>query len=444
VGRGSTFRGGVHPPQAKDLTNARAISILPPPEKLVVLLSQHIGAPAECVVKKGDEVKMGQKLATAAGFVSVPIHSPVSGKILSVGVFPGPAGSMAEGIEVENDGEDIWESPPEEKPDYQGLEGPDIIEAVRDAGIVGLGGAAFPTHVKLSPPKEKKIDSVILNGAECEPYLTADHRLMLERPREIVQGLELVMKAVAARWGYIGIELNKRDAIRLFEKETSGQRNITVIPLQVKYPQGEERSIIKAVLDREVPLGGLPMDVGVIVQNVGTAFAVYEAVAYGKPLIERVLTVSGRSVRKPGNLLVRLGTRSSVCFEACGGWKEDPAKVIMGGPMMGLALYSTDVPVVKGTSGLLALSKAEAGVWRDGPCISCGRCVDDCPMRLTPCVLATLAENERWSDADEWHVMDCKECGVCTFACPAKRPLMHLLRLAKAQVLARRRRREAA
>jgi electron transport complex protein RnfC len=443
VGRGNTFRGGVHPPQAKDLTKTQPIKTLPPPETVVVLFSQHIGAPAQCTVSKGDGVKKGQRLGEPSGFVSVPVHSPVSGKVLSVGTFPSPAGTLAEGVELENDGEESWESAPEERRNYLDVAPSDIVAAVKDAGIVGLGGAAFPTHVKLSPPKEKPIDSVILNGAECEPYLTSDHRLMMERPEEIVAGLEVVMKAVGARWGHIGIELNKRDAIKLFEKKTATHDNITVEPLQVKYPQGEERSIIKAILGREVPLGGLPMDVGAIVQNVGTAFAIYEAVALGKPLIERVVTVSGLSVREPANLLVRIGTSFSACFDACGGFKDQPAKILMGGPMMGLAQHTGDVPVVKGTSGILALSAEEVGVWRDGPCISCGRCVDDCPMRLTPCVLATLVENARWSEADNWHIMDCKECGVCTFACPAKRPLMHLLRLGKAEVLARKRHKAA-
>jgi electron transport complex protein RnfC len=252
------------------------------------------------------------------------------------------------------------------------------------------------------------------------------------------------MKAVGAGWGYVAIELNKKDAIKLFNRETAKHKNITVVPLQVKYPQGEERSIIKAVLDREVPLGGLPMDVRTIVQNVGTAYAIQQALVEGKPLIERVLTVTGKSVREPSNLLVRIGTSFEHCFEACGGWRDTPAKVIMGGPMMGLAQYSTDVPVVKGTSGLLALGVSEAGSWEDSACISCGRCVDDCPMRLTPSTLATLVENDRWDEAGAWNIMDCKECGVCTFACPAKRPLMHLLRLGKAEVLARKRRKEAA
>ncbi len=443
MARGSSFRGGVHPPQAKDLTKSEPIRETPPPNRLTLLLAQHIGAPAQCVVEKGDTVKVGQKLGEAAGFVSVPVHSPVSGKVLSVGEFTSPTGATAPGVQLENDGKDEWVSEPESRDDYLDLERATIIDAIKEAGIVGLGGAAFPTHVKLSPPKEKPIDSVILNGAECEPHLTADHRLMLERPREILGGLRIIMKAVAAEWGYIGIELNKRDAIKLFSKETTTEKRIAVVPLQVKYPQGEERSIIKAVLGREVPLGGLPMDVGVIVQNVGTSFAIYEALVQGKPLIERVLTVAGGAVRQPSNLFVKIGTSFASCFEACGGWKEDPAKVIMGGPMMGLAQFTTDVPVVKGTSGLLALTAREAGVWREGPCISCGRCVEDCPMRLMPSVLATLVEHQRWDEAGAWNIMDCKECGVCTYVCPAKRPLMHILRLGKAEVMARRRKEAA-
>lgn len=430
----ATFERGIHPKEAKGLTEKSPIVQAGLPRRVVVPLSQHIGAPAKPEVNIGDEVKRGQSIGSPASFVSAPVHASISGKVVAIAEFPQPSGRMVQSIVIESDGKDDSVSF-KENPDYPGLGADKIKALIRDAGIVGLGGAAFPTSVKLSPPKEKPIDTVILNGAECEPYLTADHRIMVERPGDIVNGLKVIMKTLGVRKGYIGIEKNKPDAIELMKSAVSKEQNIELYPLTVKYPQGAEKMLIKAINNREVPSGGLPMDVGVVVHNVGTALAIYEAVRFGKPLIERVVTVTGKGIVEPKNMMVRIGTLMSDIIEQCGGLAEGAVKVISGGPMMGFAQWSLDVPVVKGTSGILVLTEDEY-VSSDEyfACIRCGSCIDVCPMGLNPSMLSILAEKGFYEETKEYKIFDCFECGSCAFVCPSKRPMVQFMRLAKSQV----------
>lgn len=429
-----TFKGGIHPSDKKELSKDKAIVAPKPPKRVVIPLLQHIGAPCKPAVTIGQEVKKGDLIGMPEGFVSAPVHSSVSGKVISIGDFPLPTGRIVNCVVIENNQKEEW-TILNDNPDYMNLSADAIKEKIKNAGIVGMGGAAFPTHVKLSPPKEKPIDVVILNGAECEPYLTADYRLMLERPTDIIEGLKVLMKALGVNKGFIGIEDNKPDAIKAMKEVSSGEPNIQVCALEVKYPQGAEKMLIKAVVDREVPARGLPMDVGVVVQNIGTSIAIYEAVRFGKPLIERVVTVTGEGIKEPKNLMVKIGTLVSDLIEECGGFKSNIAKVVSGGPMMGFALYSLDVPVTKGTSGILVLP--EEGVVHSedyGPCIRCGRCIDICPMGLMPSMLSVLSEKGFYEEAKEYNLFDCFECGSCTYVCPSKRPIVQFVRLAKSLV----------
>jgi len=429
----ATFKGGIHPPDKKELSKDKPITPTKPPKRVVVPLSQHLGAPCKLAVAIGQEVKKGEVVGTAEGFVSAPVHSSVSGKVVAVGDFPVPAGRMVKSVVIENDGKEEWTTL-KDNPDYAKLSGEELKVKVKDAGIVGMGGAAFPTHVKLSPPKEKPIDVVIINGAECEPYLTADYRLMLERPQDVVEGLKILMKILNVTKGYIGIENNKPDAVAAMKQAIAGEPNIEVMALEVKYPQGAEKMLIEAVAGRRVPPRCLPMDVGAVVQNVGTAIAVFEAARYGKPLIERVVTVTGEGIGEPKNLLVKVGTMVKDLIDECGGLGPNVAKVVSGGPMMGFALPTLDVPVTKGTSGILVLP--EEGILHAeefGPCIRCGRCIEACPMGLMPSMLSVLAEKGFYEEAKEYNLFDCFECGCCTFACPSRRPIVQLVRLAKSQ-----------
>ncbi len=430
----ATFQRGVHPEEAKGLSAHCNIIKAGLPKRVVIPLSQHTGAPAKPEVAIGDSVKKYQVIGTPQGFVSAPVHASISGKVIAIADFPHPSGKMIPSVVIESDGLDEAIAL-KENPDYLSLSGDEIKSLIKDAGIVGLGGAAFPTNVKLSPPKEKAIDSVILNGAECEPYLTADYRLMLEHPQEIINGLKLLMKAVGVTKGYIGIENNKPDAIEKMREAASGEPNIEVVTLEVKYPQGAEKMLIKAITGREIPSRGLPMDVGVVVQNVGTAFAVYEALRYGKPLVERVVTVTGRGIKEPKNFLVRMGTLMSELIEQCGGFTEDVVKVIMGGPMMGFAQGSLNVPVVKGTSGILILTEDDY-ISSDEylACIRCGSCIDICPMGLNPSMLSILAEKGHYEETKEYSLFDCFECGSCAYVCPSNRPMVQFFRLAKSMV----------
>ncbi len=430
----ATFSGGVHPAGNKELTSHKPTVIAAIPKRVVIPLSQHIGAPCKPSVVIGQEVKKGEKIGETGGFVSAPVHASISGKVTAIGNFPHILGMDAPSVVIENDGKDEWVAGLKETADYLMLSGEELKKMVSDAGIVGMGGATFPTHVKLSPPKEKPIDVVILNGAECEPYLTSDHRLMLEKSKEIVEGLKILMRILNVSRGHIGIEANKPDALDAMRKAVAGSPEIEIRPVKVKYPQGAEKMLIKAIANRTVPAGGLPMDVGVVVQNVGTAAAIYDAVRYGRPLIERYVTVTGRGVKEPKNFVARIGTSFAQLIEEAGGLTDDAAKVISGGPMMGMSQYTLDVPVIKGTSGILVLPRAEVSALSYGPCIRCARCIDACPMQLQPSLIGLFIEKGHYEDAKEYHVMDCFECGSCTFVCPANRPIVQWVKRAKREL----------
>lgn len=406
------------------------------PKAVNVPLSQHLGIPAVAIVKRGDLVKTGQLIAEHKGFVSGNIHSPVTGKVVKLDKSLDSSGYKRNAITIEAEA-DIWmdgintDSNLVKDFTYSGKE---IIKKTLEGGIVGMGGATFPTHVKMSVPRGKKAEVVILNGVECEPYLTSDHRLMLEKGEEILVGLRLIMKALNVSKGMIGIENNKTDAIDKLTQIASQYPEISVVPLKVKYPQGGEKQLIKALTGREVPSGGLPLDVGTVVQNVGTAFAVYEAVQKNKPLIERVVTVTGKNVKQPHNFLVRVGTPVNQLIEAAGGIPENTGKIINGGPMMGKALNSVDVPVIKGTSGILLIPEEESHREAVDPCIRCAKCISVCPMGLEPYLLMTLTEKAIFDRAENERTMDCIECGSCSYVCPANRPLLDYIRLGKFRV----------
>ncbi len=427
-------KGGVHPPENK-LSAGVSIQKIPLPEVVVIPLSQHLGAPSKVLVKRGDEVKVGQLIAQSDGFISTNIHSSVSGKVLKVDLFPDSSGyrKMAVQIQVEGDTwmEDIDRS--EDLVRNTVLEQADIRKKMLEAGIVGLGGATFPSHVKLMVPSGKTAEYLIINGVECEPYLTADQMLMQEHPTELAAGISLLMKGLGVEKAILGIENNKPDAIRIM-KEATKDSAIEVQALKVMYPQGGEKQLVQALLKREVPSGGLPIDVGVVVFNVGTAYATYMAVMKNRPLIERVVTVSGKSLEKPSNFKVRVGTPVSYLIEQAGGLPEDTAKVINGGPMMGKALSSLDVPVVKGSSGILIIKEEEAARKEILPCIRCTRCVGVCPMGLEPYLLMTQSEKGLYERMEQEKVMDCIECGSCSYTCPSARPLLDYIRLGKAEV----------
>jgi len=429
-------KGGIHPPENK-LTADKPIVVLPLPAQVTVPVSQHIGAPATVVVEKGTAVKTGEVIARAKGFVSANIHSPVSGKVNKIEPVTDTTGykQMSVVIDVEGDEwvDTIDRSSILVKEITMTRE--QIIERCQQCGLVGLGGATFPTHIKLTVPAGKKCDLIIINGVECEPYLTADHRLMLEKGAEVLAGTTIIMKALGVEKAIIGIEANKPDAINHLTTLSKDFEGVTVQPLKVKYPQGGEKQLIKSCTGREVPSGGLPLDVGVVVQNVGTAFAVYEAVQKNKPLIERVVTVTGKSVSKPGNFLVRIGTPVSSLIEAAGGMPEDTGKVVNGGPMMGKALAMTDVPVTKGTSGIILFPADEARRSEVLPCIRCGKCSTVCAMGLEPYLLAAASEKAMWEKAEKEKITDCMECGACAYTCPAKRPLLDYIRLGKTTVM---------
>jgi electron transport complex protein RnfC len=430
----SSFRGGIHPPDKKELSSENPISATKPPARVIIPLSQHLGAPCKPVVTMDQKVKKGEMIGEPAGFVSAPVHASVSGGVIAIGEFLNAMGRMVPSVVIENDGNEEW-SMLKDHPDYMNLSPDEMREKIRNAGIVGMGGAAFPTVVKLSPPKEKPIDTVILNGAECEPYLTADYRLMLEKPFEVVEGLKVLIKVLGVQRGFIGIENNKPEAVKSLKKAAQGENSVEVCSLPTKYPQGAEKMLIKTITGREVPPRALPMDVRVVVQNISTAVAVFEAVRYGKPLIERVVTVTGEGIYQPKNLLTKIGTLVSQLIEDCGGIKGENLKVISGGPMMGFALSSLEIPVTKGTSGIVVLAESDIVHMESfGPCIRCGRCIDICPMGLMPSMLSIYAEKGFYEGAKEYGLFDCFECGSCAFVCPSKRPIVQLIRLAKSQV----------
>lgn len=426
-----TFAKGIkHIPHHKEATQSKPIEVLPLPPEIVLPLRQHTGSQAQPLVNKGDKVKKGQKVADVKEALGVPIHAPVSGQVKAVEPRWHYSGVKLPSIVI------IPDEQQEESvllPNAEAKKEPtpeSVRQIVKEAGIVGLGGAAFPTYVKLTPPPEAQIDSVIINGCECEPYLTADHRLMLEQPEAILAGLKIIMATVGATQGYIAIEVNKPDAIELLSSLIE-EPHIEVVPLESKYPQGSEKHLIKAVLNREVPAKGLPSTVGVLVQNVATTLAVYKAVFLGQPLIEKVVTVSGEAIKEPKNLLVPIGTPVDFILEHCGGLKDNVGEVIFGGPMMGVALSVFQVPVIKATSGIVALSQAELAKRETLPCIKCGGCLAVCPMNLMPYRLAALAEYKIWDELEQYYLFDCIECGCCAYVCPSKRPLVQYIKLAK-------------
>ena len=420
------FAHGVHPPESKGLTNALEIRRMPYPEEVILPLRQHAGKPARPLVTIGDRVQRGDKIAEADGFVSSPVHASATGVVEDIALWPHPDGSMCSAIRIRVAKYSAQMPRPRLVPEWQTLTTDEIVRAVQDAGVVGLGGAAFPTHVKLAPPKDLPVHTVILNGAECEPYLTTDHRIMVEYPERVQLGVRIMMRALGARRAVIGVERNKPDAIAALQSSLPTDLDVTVLPLTVKYPQGAEKMLIKAVTGREVPSGQLPVHLGVIVQNVGSAASIGEVFDTGLPLVERIVTVSGYGVKKPSNLIVPIGTRLADLLQMCGGVTDDAREIVFGGPMMGNAQASLDVPVLKGTTGVVVLTERDTARPQQYPCIHCGRCLDACPMFLNPQLLGELARAGRHHDMQAMHLSDCMLCGSCSFACPAGIPLAQL------------------
>lgn len=436
--------GGIHPSDCKEYSKDAAIERFPIPQSVTIPLSQHIGAPAVACVAKGDRVLAGQVIATAGGFVSSPIHSSVSGTVTAVEAKADAQGNMKPSVTIAVEG-DEWVEGVDLSPEVvknNNLAPADIVKRISEMGIVGMGGATFPTHVKLSIPAGKRAECLIINAVECEPYLTADYRVMLEQGEKLLVGARILAKAIGVDKIYIGIENNKPDAIAHLERLAGAYLEIEIVPLQMRYPQGGEKQLIAAVTGREVPSGCLPIDVGAVVQNVGTALAVYEAVAKNKPLVERVVTVTGPKLKAPKNLLVRIGTPMSALIEYCGGM-DGVGKVIAGGPMMGRAVSNVDAPVTKGTSGILLMPTEESLRQKEGDCIRCAKCVESCPMGLEPYLLSTLTQRHDYESLEEHWIADCIECGCCTFSCPSYLPLLDWVRIGKAEVMKRIRERAA-
>jgi electron transport complex protein RnfC len=435
-----TFPRGVHPPEKKEATSQKSLVPLPPPERVVIPLLQHFGSPARPLVNKGQEVLLGQRIGEAGGLFSAHVHASVSGKVLAVEEHLHSGGYPLPAVVIANDGQDKAPAETAGAADPFSLSPDEIRQRVKDAGIVGLGGAAFPTAVKLAPPKDKSIDILIVNGCECEPMLTADDRVMREHPEAVLKGAELARLACGAQKTIIGIEDNKDEAMDILSRGADSLP-VEVRLLKTKYPQGAEKNLIFALLRREVPRGGLPFDVGVVVQNVGTVKAIWEAVSAGKSLYERAVTVGGPGIREPKNVLARVGTSFRAAVDFCGGLKDEANTLVMGGPMMGLAQWSLDTPIVKGTSGILAW-QSPARV-PEYPCIRCGRCIEHCPMGLTPTLLHKFVRYEKWTEAEGWGILDCVECGCCQYSCPSKIPLVHWMRLGKNKINRAKRKKSA-
>ncbi len=427
--------GGVHPAEQK-LSAGNPIEVLPIPQKVAIPIAQHIGAPAQIIVKRGDMVKTGQIIAKSGGFVSANIHSPVSGKVTKIDEVVDTSGYRKAAILIDVQG-DEWEAGIDRSDTLRReitLSPEEIVKRIGEAGIVGLGGATFPAHVKLSPPPGKRCNLLIINGVECEPYLTGDHRLMLEKGEALMVGIRLLMKALKVDRAVIGIEDNKRDAIKHLKNLSASEEGIEIQPLKVHYPQGGEKQLIDAVGGRQVPSGKLPIEVGAVVHNVGTAYAVYEAVQKNKPLLERVVTVTGPQLQKPSNFLTRIGTPINQLIEAAGGLPADTGKVIGGGPMMGKALTNLEVPITKGSSGILVLPDEQSHRKPVQNCIRCSKCVSACPMGLEPFLLMIEVQKQMWERAQSDKIMDCIECGSCSYTCPANRPILDYVRLGKNRV----------
>jgi len=425
------FRHGVHPPERKERTAALEVRRMPYPSEVVLPLRQHAGKPAIPIVREGDRVERGDKIAKADGFVSVPIHASATGTVTAIGLWPHPDGSYDQAIRIAVEPYSAQAARPRLVPDWHGLGAKEIVAAVQEAGVVGLGGAAFPTHVKLSPPEGKPIEALLINGCECEPYLTTDHRTMADFPGRVLLGTRLMMKCLGVSKALIGIEMNKPDAIEKIRGALPEDLDIDVLPLRVKYPQGAEKMLIKALTGREVPSGKLPLDVGVIVQNVASVATIAEVFETGLPLVERIVTVSGNGIRKPANLIVPVGTKLKDLFDACGGLTDDAREIVSGGPMMGVSQRDLLTPVSKGTTGLLVLTEAEAKRNGSYPCIRCGHCLDACPVFLNPQLLGSLALKAHYEEMETSHLRDCMLCGCCSYVCPSSIPLSQLFAAAK-------------
>ncbi len=427
----STFKKGLHPEDYKYLSQDQAIETLPPPDDVYIPVQQHIGTPCEPLVKKGDRVKTGQIIADSSAYVSAPVHATISGTVKDISKYYHPLGMRETMIHIQRDGEEEWEYL-EPIDDWKWTPKEKLLKTIRDAGIVGLGGATFPTHVKLAPPDDRAIDSFILNGVECEPYLTADDRLMVEEADKILLGMSIMMHILDVQKGYIGIENNKPGAIaRMQKRVVELGYPFKMVPLKVKYPQGAEKMLIYSVLRRKVPCGKLPMDVGVVVNNVATAYAVAEAVTEAKPLIQRVITVTGDGVKQPKNLMARIGTPFKELFNVCGNVKDNVNRIFMGGPMMGMTQYHLESPVVKGSSGIVAVTGDLVEELTTFPCIRCGACVLACPMNLLPLRLSKFGQENMAGELEDYGVSNCIECGCCAFACPANIPLVQWIRVGK-------------
>ncbi|HEX7546548.1 MAG TPA: electron transport complex subunit RsxC [Gemmatimonadaceae bacterium] len=426
------FRHGVHPPEEKELTNQLPIRRMPYADELVFPLRQHAGKPALLCVKIGDHVERGDTLGNADGFMSVPIHASAAGTVVDVDWWPHPDGSMAMAVRLKVDRYAPQVPRPRLVPRWEGLRLDEVVRAVQRAGVVGLGGAAFPTHVKLAPPKDHVVHTLIINGAECEPYLTSDHRTMVEYAPRVLFGIRVMMRSLGVTKCVVGIERNKPDAIEAMRAAVPADLAVEILPLTVKYPQGAEKMLIKAVTGLEVPSGKLPVTVGVVVQNVGSVSAIAEVFETGLPLIERIVTVSGHGLRRPANLIVPVGTKLRDLLAYCGGVTPDAAEVIIGGPMMGQAQANLDAPVIKGTTGVVVLEKQETHEERSWPCIHCGRCLDACPVFLNPSGLGDLARVGRYEEMAAMHLADCMLCGSCAYVCPSNIPLAQLFQASKA------------
>ncbi len=424
--------GGVHPPGRKYLTDKKEIINAVIPGLFVVPMSQHLGSPSQCLVEVGDKVTEGMLIGKSSGFISSNIHSPVPGTVKEIKEIYLPNGMLSQAVCIELEGEFDRLGKEQTPVDWSSLSKEELLGIIAESGVVGLGGATFPANVKFMVPKGKKAEYLVINGVECEPYLTADHRLMLERADRIIEGIKIIAKIVEPEKLAIGIEVNKPDAIEsMIEAAAKAGMDLDVVPLKVKYPQGDEKQLLKAVTGREVPSGALPIEIGCVVSNVGSVHAVYEAVVLNKPLVERVITVTGGAIKEPKNLKARIGTPISSLIEECGGFSEVPEKVVVGGPMMGFTIYDLDTPITKGTSGILALTSKEVKNASRTPCISCGRCVNACPMGLNPTTLFKFIDHGEYDEASDLGLMDCKECGSCGFVCPARIPLIQGMRLGK-------------
>ena len=437
----ATFRGGIHPRDYKELTKDRSILLLDPPEEVCIPLLQHLGAPCSSLVKRGERVLKGQKIGESDQRLSAPVHSSVAGKVKRVDEVELPGGIRAEAVLIENDGSEESAYEAGQVGDPFSMSPEEVTAEIRESGVVGMGGATFPTHFKLNVPDRDRIHSAIVNGVECEPYLTADHRLMLEETESVVHGIQVVMHVLQVKVAYLGIESNKPDAISAMERATALISGITVVPLEVKYPQGAEKQLIQAILKKEVPPGGLPMDVGTVVTNVGTCSAISRVFTSGAPLMERVATVSGSVISSPSNVRGRIGTSLQSLVDSCGGLSAPLGKLVIGGPMMGIAHHSLDTPLTKGMSGVLCFSESESRTHAETACLRCGRCLRACPMGLMPGVLADISESGDIDALSASRVKDCMECGSCAFVCPAQKSVVQSIRLGKRRLAAAERKR---